>query len=980
MTEKPIDLSARKTTLEEIEMPSENKSNQMEIIKRSLVEIRGLKNRIEELEGGMNAPIAIVGIGCDFPGGVGDPEQYWDLLCSDATGIVDPPEHIWGMTSRGYDYSDRIYRGGYLRRSLAEFDSLAFGIAPMEAKYIDPQHRLFLENTWKALADAGIPLDSLEGSETGVFCGITGSDYLTLMLRDLDTKNYSMYLTTGNCANFAAGRISYILGLKGPSMAIDTACSSSLVAVHLACENIRRGACSLAIAGGVNAILAPNVSESLIQGNMISASARCSPYDRRANGYVRGEGCGVVVLKSLEDALADGDGIYGVIRSSVTKHDGKKSGLTVPNSQSQSEMIATALRAARVEPEEVTYVEGHGTGTSLGDPIELEALKRSFRGKGTAERNPLLVGSVKAKLGHLEAASGIAALIKASLVLTHSAVPAHLEAFEGNENFDWDGVVDVPKSRVPLNEDSTVRIAVNSLGASGTNAHLIMESAPKGHRRLADRKSPSVPFKRSFCWYRSDPRTIKDIRPVSRGSENPYKRYELAEGKYVFPLPIDSVPHIREHRIFGNVVLTGSIYFDLALKIAQEHFPSESIRNYSLHNVNLSNPIIFDENTIGIQAILEKPRRREPWLCRISLLPMNATPEDSASRYASIDVALIDAPSPDASGIEPEKLEGTFEETYSGEEFYSRFWGHTFTIGPKFRLFQKIWRDDGRRLLGYTRLDAFKSETADYGIDTDSFLAYLCSLVFKGVLPKSVLEASTAEGKAVVGTGYDFCHHYGKLSDHDELYCLAVLTKRNDDIRQYNGDCTIYSARGEPLCKMGNISFNVIGDANFRTKHGRAAHPERAESPRRAPEGHALLGHRHEKLVAWTYESPLEYDTYPIIGDHRTFDYSLFPGLGYIHLAAMAVREINPGFVFNRVYDLRITQPILLRKGEECVVRTRVEKLSDHEFDYSILGRSAKSDIVNMEWGFSSGACLAREPDVPTGTARFDPAELESYP
>ena len=358
------------------------------------------------------------------------------------------------------------------------FDAAFFGIAPKEAASLDPQQRLLLEVSWEALEHAGRPPDRLLGTETGVFIGISGNEYGALQARA--DAHQDLYFATGNSLAATAGRLSYVLGLQGPSMAVDTACSSSLVAVHLAVQSLRSGECSMALAGGVNALLSPDVTVTLCRAQMLSPAGQCRTFDASADGYVRGEGCGVIVLKRLSDAIRDGDRVLAVIAGSAVNQDGRSSGLTAPNGPAQEQVVRRALSNAGIAPSEVTYVEVHGTGTPLGDPIEVHALGGVF-GDGRSADNPLLLGSVKTNIGHLEAAAGIAGLIKVALSLDHAEIPAHLHFTTPNPNIAWpDMPVKVSATHRTWPGDTKARriAGVSSFGFTGTNAHIVLQSAP----------------------------------------------------------------------------------------------------------------------------------------------------------------------------------------------------------------------------------------------------------------------------------------------------------------------------------------------------------------------------------------------------------------------------------------------------------------------------------------------------------------------
>ncbi len=409
-----------------------------------------------------DAPIAIVGAGCRFPGGGDDPERFWRSLAEARDGIIPRPERPDASVAEG-----AAARAGYLS-DVAGFDPTFFGIAPREATFMDPQHRLLLEVAWEALEDALIPPDSLAGSPTGVFVGMCNYDYSQFAA---GAEGADGYAGIGGAPSIAAGRIAYLLGLTGPAMVLDTACSSSLVSVHLAVQALRRGECSTALAGGVNLTLGTGTTTALERLHMLSPDGHCKAFDASADGFVRGEGCGVIVLKRLSDAEAAGDRVLAVIRGTAVNQDGRSAGLTAPNGLAQEAVIRAALANAGLVPDSIDAIEAHGTGTSLGDPIEMHALAAVFAGRA----KPLSVGSVKANIGHTEAAAGVAGLIKAILMLRHQTVPASLHFRQLNPHIDLAGVpIEVPTTTKPA---ELARIGVSSFGFSGTNAHVILDRA-----------------------------------------------------------------------------------------------------------------------------------------------------------------------------------------------------------------------------------------------------------------------------------------------------------------------------------------------------------------------------------------------------------------------------------------------------------------------------------------------------------------------
>lgn len=422
-------------------------------------------------------PIAVVGIGCRFPGGVTGPDSLWDLVSSatDATG--EQPGDRWDVR-RYYDPDPEVpgtiytTRGGFLD-SVDTFDAEFFGISPREAHAMDPQQRLLLEIAWEALENAGIAPRRLRGTETGLFVGFSWRDYDRVSVANRP-EAMSAYAGLGNTPSIAAGRVAYTLDLHGPVSVVDTACSSSLVAVHQAVQGLRNGDCTAALAGGVNLILSPLSTMFCCRIHALSADGRCKTFDASADGYGRAEGAGLVVLKRLSQAQRDGDRVYAVIRGSAVNHDGRTGGLTVPNTGAQQAVVRAALQVANVGPGQVNYIEAHGTGTALGDPIEVGALNAVFG----ADRPPLWVGSIKSNFGHAETAAGIAGLIKAALSVYHGTLPATLHVREPNPRVDW-----AAGSARVLTEATAwpegLRIAgVSSFGFSGTNAHVVLEQPP----------------------------------------------------------------------------------------------------------------------------------------------------------------------------------------------------------------------------------------------------------------------------------------------------------------------------------------------------------------------------------------------------------------------------------------------------------------------------------------------------------------------
>ncbi|GAA6621631.1 type I polyketide synthase [Scytonema sp. NUACC26] len=425
-------------------------------------------------------PIAIIGIGCRFPNAK-TPEAFWHILRNGVDVITEIPSERWDIDT--FYHPEAATPGkmntrwsGFLEQ-VDRFDPSFFGISPREAQQIDPQQRLLLEVTWEALENAGIVPESLAGSQTGVFIGISNADYHRLLYKDL--SRIEAYSGTGTASSIASNRLSYVLNLSGVSVAIDTACSSSLVAVHLACQSLQTGESNLCLVGGVNLILSPEPTITFSQAQMMSPEGRCKTFDTSADGYVRGEGCGVIVLKRLCNALRDGDNIQAIIRGSAVNQDGLTNGLTAPNGPSQQAVIRQALEKAGVIPAQISYVETHGTGTPLGDPIEVNSLKTVLM-EGRDVNQTCWIGTVKTNVGHLEAAAGIAGLIKVVLSLQHGEIPPHLHFKQLNPYIKIKNTpIKIPTELQKWFADEKSRFAgVSSFGFGGTNAHVILEEAP----------------------------------------------------------------------------------------------------------------------------------------------------------------------------------------------------------------------------------------------------------------------------------------------------------------------------------------------------------------------------------------------------------------------------------------------------------------------------------------------------------------------
>ncbi len=438
-----------------------------------------------------NEPIAVIGMGCRFPGGADSPERFWDLLINGKDATARIPSDRWDADEH-YDPDPDApgkmitRRGGFLSDyDMTRFDAGFFKMSPAEARSLDPQQRLLLEVSWEALEDAGIPPHTLRGGRTGVYVGICCDDFRIMKSGDLSQLH--LYTATGSLFSCASGRLSHFFGFQGPNFPVDTACSSSLVSLHLACQGLRNRDADVSLAAGVNMMITPDMFVYFSKLGAISPDGVSKSFDASANGYGRGEGCGVVVLKRLSDAMSDGDRVLALIRGSGVNHDGTSSSFTAPNGAAQQELMCEVMEDAGIFPDQISYVEAHGTGTPLGDPIEVRAIGEVY-GK---RDDSLIIGSVKANIGHLEGAAGIASAIKTILALTHGIVPPQVHFQNPSPHIPWDDLpIRVPTEPIPWPRDNAPRIAgINSFGFSGINAHMLMEEAP---RQLSVVRRPSV--------------------------------------------------------------------------------------------------------------------------------------------------------------------------------------------------------------------------------------------------------------------------------------------------------------------------------------------------------------------------------------------------------------------------------------------------------------------------------------------------------
>jgi acyl transferase domain-containing protein len=455
-------------------------------LQKSLLMIKKLKKLLQEQKDKLFDPIAIIGMSCRLPQAKNH-HEFWDLLCQGKNLITPIPDERWALLNNTSEITQRDdgldYLGGYLTH-IDEFDAYFFGISPREAVRMDPQQRLLLEVSYESFEDAGISVEALARSNTGVFSSLYASQFGHL--QQLDSDMDALFLPTGSAVSIAANRLSYVFDLRGPSMVLDTACSSSLIAVQLACLNIQAGLCSQAIVSAVNINLLPSIHSVLSKATMLSPTGQCRTFDAAADGYVQGEGAGAIVLKPLSKALQDKDRIYALITGSAVNQDGKTNGLTAPNGLQQESLLRAAYQAAKTDPATVSYIECHGTGTFLGDPIEVQALG-AVVGKNRDKDKPCWISSVKTNVGHLEPAAGIISIIKVALALKNKVIPPHLNFITANPHIPFaDYGLTIPRKLEQLPNYSDCRIAgVSGFGFGGANAHIVLREMPLEEQTIA---------------------------------------------------------------------------------------------------------------------------------------------------------------------------------------------------------------------------------------------------------------------------------------------------------------------------------------------------------------------------------------------------------------------------------------------------------------------------------------------------------------
>ncbi|MDM0053046.1 type I polyketide synthase [Variovorax sp. J22R115] len=924
-------------------------------------------------------PIAIVGMACRFPGGADDPEAFWRLQCGGHDAIGRVPADRWDADAC-YDADARTPGTAYTRHGgfidgVDLFDAHYFGISPREAAEMDPQHRLMLELSHAALENAGHPFEAgtRTPDRTGVFVGLTHSDYAQMLLGDGRPGRIGAYYVTGNSLNAAAGRVSYALRLKGPSLTVDTACSSSLVAVDLACRSLRERESDTALAGGVNLILAPTGTIAACQARMLSPDGRCKTFDAAADGYGRGEGAGVVVLKRLSDAVAAGDRIWALILGSAVNQDGRSSGFTVPSGPAQQAVIRAALARAGVQPGDIGYVEAHGTGTALGDPIEAGALGAVFADSRRGAR-ALPVASVKANIGHLESAAGIAGLIRAALVVHHGEIPRMPHLATPNPEIDWQGLALHAVGRHmlwPDAEGDSRRIAgVSSFGVSGTNAHAVLAAppAPEAARGTVERPA--------------------HLLAVS--AKTPEALRQLATG---LARHLDANPGL----VLGDVCHT--------IHARARHAHRAAWRVASVAQAR-------DRLRACADSADGEPLTRAPRVCFV-FGDAQAGAAGAATRrelYATQPVcrAALDRLASVAATLSP----GPLADMLLGEGDASHAdaaWAKAIAFSLQYAL-AELWSAWGvvpDRVLGQG-CGAWAAACVAGTLDATHALR-LCV--------ENAADATAAEPGARAPAIECVCTASGDLDPAQSVAALAAARRAGVDIfleigaqrsplfgagRDRGGDAALWLQASEPgrsaweglvdalaALHVAGVDLDLRGfDRGYarrtvslptypfqRRRYWIDDRPGEPPRPVRAPppaDGHPLLGRRVRSAVARDeieYVATILPERVPFLGEHRVFGALLLPSSAYLEMVLSAAAQVVGNGAAN-VLDYRIDHAATLdpQHGREMhlVLRARPGLQPDAGHAFEIVGTDALPEVEARSWTRHAGgvvqACAAPAP------------------
>ncbi len=674
---------------------------------------RKLRGEREDLALLNSDPIAVIGMACRFPAQGNSPEEFWTALMEGRAGVVEMSQRRWPHCD-GLKQAHRL--GGFLD-AIDGFDAEFFGIAPREAKEVDPQQRLLLEIVWEALWDAGIEPSNLSSTAAGVFAAIYNSDYARLHFSD--RTSLGAYAGIGTAHSVAAGRLSYLLNITGPSLAIDTACSSSLVATHLAVQSLRTGECTLAIVGASSLKVLPDEVLVFSKWGMLAQDGKCKTFDASADGFAPGEGSGAIILKRLSDALQDGDRIRAIIRGSAVNHDGRSTVLTAPNGLAQQAVIQSALQNARVDASDVSYIETHGTGTSLGDPIEVEALQAMYGAANSqTDQQPCVLGAVKTNLGHMEAAAGLAGIIKTVLCLENGAIPKNLHFNRLNPQISLDrSRLAIPTENVKWPRGARPRVAgVSSFGLGGTNAHVIIEEAPELPAGRARSPITKRVWKREHYWLPEAQKVLAtpdaELDPALHPLLGRRVHSGFVQGR-LFETSLSTASHayLQDHRIGDRPVLPFAAFLEMTHAAGRESMGSE---NFALRNLALAEPLFFESNT-RVQTLvsgdqIEIASQRDPMWTK----HLRATFQKTGVSAPTADLAALRARCSEA--VEP-------------ADVYRRLERTGLRYGPLFRGIVLITRGSDESLGLLQLAEELRGEIARYALHPALLDACLQTLI-----------------------------------------------------------------------------------------------------------------------------------------------------------------------------------------------------------------------------------------------------------
>lgn len=675
---------------------------------RLALAVRRLRAEKEDLRLIASDPIAIIGIGCRFPGDIHSPQQFWTAMKEGRDGIGEVPAGRWKDSA---SLPQQLRRGGYVS-NVDQFDAAFFGISPREAQLMDPQHRLLLEVAWEGLWDAGIDPLSLAGTDAGAFIAIYNNDYARLHFRN--TSALTAHGGIGSAHSVAAGRLSFLLNLKGPSLAVDTACSSSLVATHLACQSLRNRECSLAIVGASSLKLLSDEVVVFSKWGMLASDGKCKTFDAGADGFVPGEGSGAIVLKRLSDALQDGDRVRAVIRGTAVNHDGKTTVLTAPNGLAQEAVLYAALTNAMLEPADISYIETHGTGTALGDPIEIEAI-RSVYGQPNAGSSSCILGAVKTNLGHLEAAAGMAGIIKTVLCLEQCEIPRNLHFHRLNPEISLSGTrLEIPAENMPWPRSENPRVAgISSFGLGGTNGHVIVEEAPVLRQQKAV-EARTIPLP-AYAWQR-ERFWISEASAVEGGSKDlpalvPAAKtvHPLLGGRIdtafiqgqLFESDLNTVgaPYLAEHSLGDRAILPFAAFLEVA-SAAVRHLAPQG--EYSIRDFVVREPLFLSPNRRVLQVRVDD-----------HTIEMASTTGTAWTAHAngSIEPKQAEAISEDLT-----KRQARCHKEMPCDDIYRALQNSGLHYGRAFRTIHAAWSGEGESLARLRLSDDLLHQASQYGI------------------------------------------------------------------------------------------------------------------------------------------------------------------------------------------------------------------------------------------------------------------------